>query len=70
MSYLLTRSYGVISPEDLHSKGEIVLVLTTKAYWWSRSLTPRILNLGARWRQVVTLTLSPQCLQNRRQDGP
>jgi hypothetical protein len=30
-----------------------------KAYWGSEDLTPRILNLGTRWRWVVSFTLQP-----------
>jgi hypothetical protein len=30
-----------------------------KAYWGSRSIAPRILDLGTRWRRVVTFTPLP-----------
>jgi len=49
-----------------------------KTYWGSGSITPRLLNLGTRWRWVVSFTLrplyprreSPWYSLNRRIGGP
>jgi len=30
-----------------------------KAYWWSGGIAPRILDLGSRWRWVVSFTSRP-----------
>jgi len=38
-------------------------VLTLKAQGESRVITPLILNPGARWRWVVSVTLRPLCLR-------
>jgi hypothetical protein len=36
-----------------------------KAYWGWRSIAPRILDLGTRWRLVVSFTPRPLCLPGK-----
>jgi hypothetical protein len=36
-----------------------------KAYWWSGSIAPRILDLGTRWRCVVSFTSRPLYTQGK-----
>jgi hypothetical protein len=36
-----------------------------KAYWWSRSMAPRILYLGTKWRWVVSFTPRPFYYQEK-----
>jgi hypothetical protein len=37
-----------------------------KAYWESRGIAPRFLDLGTRWRWLVSFTTRPLCLQGKR----
>jgi hypothetical protein len=68
---------------DVKVKGKVVRALLTKhhamkAYWGSGGITPRILDLGTRWRRVVSFMPLPLYLQGkspwypleRRLDGP
>jgi hypothetical protein len=41
-----------------------------KTYWWSGDTTPHILNLGARWRWVVSFTPRPALPTGERNIDP
>ena len=49
------RRSGLQKSSGCGTKSEIVPVLGMRAYSWSRGIAPPILNLGTRWRWVVTV---------------
>jgi hypothetical protein len=55
--------YSVVIDAELHGKVKLSLCWTKhhamKTYWWSGGIVPHILDLGTRWRWVVSFTPRP-----------
>jgi len=65
----------VVARIKIEGKGKIVPELLNehhamKAYWGSVRIAPCILDLGIRWRGVVSFTLWPLYSQGRNLGGP
>ena len=54
-----SRRSGLQKSSGCGTKSKIVPVYGMRTYGWSRSIAPSILNLGTRWRWVVTVMNRP-----------